>query len=1007
MSRVDETRAAPPSPGLQAGARLHLAWPADAPRGRAGAGCARRAGVPRAQVARERHAASPLVGTAALALTLGVALQLGVARPDGTAVAPAGGVAADHPQTQLGAAPRGALRSAYTPAGSTYAVRKSAWGFAARNAAQRLTLGFERSGVRVSSGELRISFALHAVGYGHALTPLHLSAPSAGGARVRYRHGALTEWYRNGPSGLEQGFTVKAPSSAATAGPLTLALDVSGNAHVRLLKGGRDLLFTRARAPALRYSGLSAIDARGRSLHAWLELRSGRLLMMIDARGAAYPLRIDPWVQQVEALPGSSAGAFGASLAVSADGNTALVGAPTQTGSEGSATKEGVAYMFGRSGSTWTVQGAARSHNGTTATPLNFVGGAFGASVALAGDGATALIGSPESRSGAGLAWIFTRAGSTWSESARLVNNSAEHQKHFGAAVALASDGSTAVVGAEEEERTPSYVVFRHSGSAWSPAQRLEDVRGAAALSSDGSTLLIGSTVFVRSGSSWSKQGAPLAGSAQVGESGFGESVALSADGNTALIGGPQDNTCSSCPHASVGAAWIFTRSGGTWTQQGEKLTASGAPGEGHFGESVALSGDGNTALIGAPGNGRIHPTETGAAFLFTRSGSTWTQQRRLSPSGPKWREEVEEGPPEFGAPVALSSSGRTALVGADDFENGWASVFVDAPSVSSVSPAAGSRAGGTPVTISGSGFSGAGAVYFGPASARSFTVNSDTSISAVAPPGLGTVDVAVALADTGPGAPSDDDEFTYTGGPELGRCVASARRKGEFKNPTCTKAAHGRGKDNWLPGVGDAPSFASVLRAPTFEIMGESRLVIACASGRASGHFVGPHRRRVTSLTFSGCAGSPSSGLSSDCQSEGAPNGEIVAGELTGRLGVIALGKKPAVGLDLKPVAGTVLASFECGGASSASGRGNGTGTSYELTGSVIGHVGGLNAMTATNRVIYSASGGRQVPERFEGGLGDTLTTLTGLEQTPEPTTFSAVEEVDYVEPLEINTTV
>jgi hypothetical protein len=162
-----------------------------------------------------------------------------------------------------------------------------------------------------------------------------------------------------------------------------------------------------------------------------------------------------------------------------------------------------------------------------------------------------------------------------------------------------------------------------------------------------------------------------------------------------------------------------------------------------------------------------------------------------------------------------------------------------------------------------------------------------------------------------------------------------------------------------------------------------------------------------VTSLTFSGCAEAPSGGLSSDCQSEGAPNGEIVANELTGRLGLIALGKKPAVGVDLKPAAGTVLASFECGGASAATGRGNGTGTSHELTGSVIGKVGVLNAMTGGNNVTYATSHGAQVPEHFEGGLGDTLTTLTGLEQTPEPTTFSAVEEVGYEQPLEINTAV
>jgi FG-GAP repeat/IPT/TIG domain len=991
MSCVGETRAAPRGSLTQTRGSSPLA-------GRRHTSGARQAG--------ERWPAPVLALAPALAgaLMLVLALQLVVGPRNGPASARAHRVAGEYRWTRIAPAVATVPLASQAAATGAYGMHARAWGFSAGNSAQRLGVGFDSSGVRVSSGHLWIAFALRAFGYGDALAPVRAVRPGVSGAYVSYRHGEVTEWYRNGPAGLEQGFTVRAPRPGTVAGPLTLALNVSGEWRARLSRSGRSVVFARGGAPALHYSGLSARDARGRSLHAWLELRRARLLILVDTRRASYPLQIDPWVQQAEALPGSTAGAFGASLAVSADGNAALVGAPEQTVAEDGQTKEGVAYMFSRSGSSWAVQGGARTRNGTAATPMDFVGGAFGARVALAADGATALIGSPESRSGAGLAWIFTRSGSSWSESARLANNSSEQERHFGAAVALSADGSTAVVGAEAPEKVPAYVIFTRAGSAWSAAQRLEGVRGAAALSSDGGTLLIGATVFVRSGSTWNRQGAALAGSGEIGESGFGESVALSADGNTALIGGPQDNSCSGCAHASAGAVWVFTRPGSTWTQQGEKLTASGSAANGHFGESVALSGDGNTAVIGAPGNGRVHPIETGAAFVFTRSGSTWTQQRRLVPSGPRWSEEVEAGPPEFGSTVALSSSGRTALVGATDLEGGWASVFVDAPSVSSVSPASGTRAGGTPVTLSGTGFTGASAVSFGPTSVSSFKVNSDTSISAVAPPGIGSVDVTVALPDTGPSPTGDADEFTYVGGPQLGRCVASARRKGEYKNSTCTKPAHGRGKDNWLPGAGAQPHFTSTLRAPTFELIGETRLVIACAAGQASGQYSGPHRRRVTSLTFSGCAESPSKGLISKCQTEGAANGEIVANELIGKLGVIAPGRKPAIGVDLNPATGVALASFECGGASAATAHGSGTGVAYELTGSVIGKVAVIDAMTSRNKVTYSASAGRQVPERFEDGLADTLTTLAGLQQTPEATTFSAVEEVDYEEPLEIN---
>ena len=215
---------------------------------------------------------------------------------------------------------------------------------------------------------------------------------------------------------------------------------------------------------------------------------------------------------------------------------------------------------------------------------------------------------------------------------------------------------------------------------------RRRPVRHGVALSADGNTALIGghgdngsvgaAWVFTRSGATWTQQGAKLTGSGETGAGQFGVGVALSADGNTALIGGSGDNhqrrggvgvhplgrhldaagreadrqrrerrpgrfgvergAVGGREHrpdrrprattASVGAAWVFTRSGGTWTQQGAKLTGSGETGSGQFGASVALSADGNTALIGGPDNRRAR-RRLGAAWVFTRSGATWTQQ--------------------------------------------------------------------------------------------------------------------------------------------------------------------------------------------------------------------------------------------------------------------------------------------------------------------------------------------------------------------------------------------
>jgi hypothetical protein len=115
------------------------------------------------------------------------------------------------------------------------------------------------------------------------------------------------------------------------------------------------------------------------------------------------------------------------------------------------------------------------------------------------------------------------------------------------------------------------------------------------------------------------QQGAKLVGTGAVGNAALGISVALAADDATALVGGSNDN-------GGVGAAWVFIRSGGVWVQQGGKLVGNSAVGNSHQEWSVALSSDGNTALIGAPGDNG----SAGAAWVFIRSGGVWSQQTKL-----------------------------------------------------------------------------------------------------------------------------------------------------------------------------------------------------------------------------------------------------------------------------------------------------------------------------------------------------------------------------------------
>jgi hypothetical protein len=609
--------------------------------------------------------------------------------------------------------------------------------------------------LRVAQGTLGLS--LTAVGRGQRVAPVAAVAPTGAANQVLYRHGFVTESYRNGPYGLEQGFTLLKRPQAGT-GSLVLAVSVGGSLIPRQL--GSEILFrTHSGATALRYGQLSALDATGRRLSAHMQVHNGTLQLLINDSHARYPLRIDPFIQQGSKLTGSGEfgqGLFGWSVALSGDGNTALVGGPNDHA-------VGAAWVFTRSGSTWTQQ-AKLTGSGESGE------GQFGYSVALSGDGNTALIGGNIDNTGVGAAWVFTRSGSTWTQQGEKLTGSGETGKGaLGYSVALSGDGNTALVGGYNDNAAGAAWVFTRSGSTWT--QQGEKLTGSGeigegnfgwsvALSEDGNTALIGGPrdnnfvgaawVFTRSGSTWTQQGSKLAGGGATGAPTFGSSVALSADGNTALIGGSSDN--------NVGAAWVFTRSGSTWTQQGSKLTAKAGeetPG-GRFGSSVALSGDGSTALIG----GYLDNSNIGAAWVFTRSGSTWTQQG--SKLTAKAGEETPGG--QFGYSVALSGDGNTALVGGniDNAKVGAAWVFVNPPAITKISPKTGPVAGGTTVTITGTNLTGATAVTFGSTAATSFKVNSATSITAVSPAEApGTVDVRVTTPG-GTSAVSTADRFKF-----------------------------------------------------------------------------------------------------------------------------------------------------------------------------------------------------------------------------------------------------
>ena len=286
-----------------------------------------------------------------------------------------------------------------------------------------------------------------------------------------------------------------------------------------------------------------------------------------------------------------------------------------------------------------------------------------GFSVALSGDGKTAIVGGLNDNSGAGAAWVFARGSSKWiQQGSKLVGAGGSAPTQQGFSLSLSADGNTALVGGLRD-----VWVFTRSSGTWS--QQGSNLVGtgavgnrpafegrAVALSADGDTALVGGDgddsaagatwVFIRSGGTWTQQGPKLIGRGASTPTGQGISVALSADGNSALVGGYGDNL-------GVGAAWVFTRSGGTWTQQGSKLVGAGHAGKSLQGRSVALSADGNTVLVGGFGDNSL----AGAAWVFTRSGDNWTQQ------GAKLVGAGAVGGTQQGRSVALSADGNIAIV--------------------------------------------------------------------------------------------------------------------------------------------------------------------------------------------------------------------------------------------------------------------------------------------------------------------------------------------------------
>ena len=604
----------------------------------------------------------------------------------------------------------------------------------AHNPGQRWTTTFDGRGFLASPKEASWTWGLRLENYGFGSNPRAITGTpeiKAAGQRLSYHwRGGLEEWFVNDGRGLEHGFIVaERPEGAREGEPLIFTLSTVGGLQPSVAPDAQTVHFRdSATAPVLNYSGLKVWDAQGTILKSWFEPGSdGHFRIAVEEANAKYPLTIDPIAQQAYLKAGNNGSAsddqFGTSVAVS--GETVVVGASREdSGSTGvngitdeTGGNSGAVYVFIRSGSTWIQQAFLKPSNSGVAD-------AFGISVAISGDtlvvGATGEDGSSSGIDGdqtsnlaanSGAAYVFHRTAGTWSQQAYLKASNTGIDDKFGYSVAVSGD--TIVVGANEEdsgstgvdstpndgaESSGAAYVFIRSGSTWSQQAYLKasnteafDLFGSSvsvsgetvvvgAYFEDSSTTGVNSTpdnisrnsgaayVFFRNGTTWSQQAYLKAGNNGFDDL-FGWSVAVSGD--TIVVGARDEDSSTtginSIPNESApdaGAAYVFFRSGTTWSQQAY-LKASNTGAYDEFGRSVSTSGD--TVVVGATGEGSNatgvngdggsnSAGSSGAAYVFVRSGGTWSHQAYLKASNTGQSDR-------FG--YSVSVSGDTVVAGA------------------------------------------------------------------------------------------------------------------------------------------------------------------------------------------------------------------------------------------------------------------------------------------------------------------------------------------------------
>ncbi|MGZ4186119.1 MAG: hypothetical protein ACXVFA_12285 [Solirubrobacteraceae bacterium] len=367
-----------------------------------------------------------------------------------------------------------------------------------------------------------------------------------------------------------------------------------------------------------------------------------------DAAAAAGPSPAQQ--QELQASGGMPLDLFGYTVSLTADGHTALVGAPGRT--------VGAAYVFVQRGGKWTEQQELDS-------PAGSAQDSYGWSVTLAGDGAAALVGAYSGNNLTGIVYSYVLKGGSYVLDGQITPPDGAPGDAFGASVSLSGLGNVALIGAPDHNgfQGAAYLFVRGARS-WTQQHEYQDPVAAGEAygysvseAPDGLAGVVGAPfangavgaayAFLEPGST---QQTLVGTAATPPTSLFGLSVSIDALADRILVGSPSANL-------GDGAAFVFDKGRNGWAQS-QELDESNPSGADLFGYSVALDYLGDFALIGAPErNGTA-----GSAFTFAGHGKL-AQQRELT-------EPTAVQGDEYGDSVAVSALGSELLIGAPYRDN-------------------------------------------------------------------------------------------------------------------------------------------------------------------------------------------------------------------------------------------------------------------------------------------------------------------------------------------------